>query len=147
YAPQDPGNLGTILRTCDATRCDRVVLIGDAVDPWHPGALRAAMGATFRMSLAACDPRSFVDWVGGQRLPVVGCSDRAETDYATHRVVRTVVLLLGSERQGLPPEREASATTMVRMPMAGAVDSLNLAIATALVLYEARNQRVRGTSR
>ncbi len=143
YAPQDPGNLGTILRTCDATGCDRVVLIGDAVDPWHPAALRAAMGATFRMALAACDAVSFAAWVEGQRLPVVGCSDRAATDYATHPFERSFVLLMGSERQGLPPELEAIATTMVRIPMAGAVDSLNLAIATALVLYEARNQRVR----
>lgn len=144
YAPHDPGNLGTILRTCDATGCDRVVLIGDAVDPWHPAALRAAMGATFRMSIASCDTGSFVAWVEEQRLPIIGCSDRAETDYATHPFERSFVLLMGSERQGLPPELETIATSMVRIPMAGAVDSLNLAIATALVLYEARNQRVRG---
>ncbi len=145
YAPQDPGNLGTILRTCDATGCDRVVLIGDAVDPWHPAALRAAMGATFRLSLSACDAGSFADWVDRLLLPVVGTSDRAGTDYATHSFARSFVLLMGSERQGLPAELEQVATTMVRIPMAGAVDSLNLAIATALVLYEARNQRVRGT--
>lgn len=143
YAPQDPGNLGTILRTCDATGCAGVILIGDAVDPWHPAALRAAMGATFGMSLVACDIPSFADWVGRQRLPVVGTSDRAGTDYATHRYEEAFLLLMGSERQGLPPALEEVATAMVRIPMAGTVDSLNLAIATALVLYEARNQRVR----
>ncbi|HYH10938.1 MAG TPA: RNA methyltransferase [Thermomicrobiales bacterium] len=143
YAPQDPGNLGTILRTCDATGCAGVVLIGDAADPWHPAALRAAMGATFGLSLAACGVDSFIDWTSGQRLPVIGTSDRAGTDYATHRFARSFVLLMGSERQGLPSELEEIATTMVRIPMAGTVDSLNLAIATALVLYEARNQRLR----
>jgi TrmH family RNA methyltransferase len=145
YAPQDPGNLGTILRTCDATGCGEVILIGDAVDPWHPAALRAAMGATFGLSLAACDVPAFVEWAGGQRLPVVGTSDQAGTDYATHRFESGFVLLMGSERQGLPPALEEIATAMVRIPMAGSVDSLNLAIATALVLYEARNQRARGT--
>jgi TrmH family RNA methyltransferase len=143
YAPQDPGNLGTILRTCDATGCGGVVLIGDAVDPWHPAALRAAMGATFGLPLAASDVPAFVGWAGRQGAPVVGTSDRAATDYATHRFAEAFVLLMGSERQGLPPALEAAATTMVRIPMAGSVDSLNLAIATALVLYEARNQRAR----
>jgi TrmH family RNA methyltransferase len=147
HAPQDPGNLGTILRTCDATGCAGVILIGDAVDPWHPAALRAAMGATFEVPLAACDVPAFADWTAGQQGQVVGTSDRAGTDYATHRFERSFVLLMGSERQGLPPALEAIATAMVRIPMAGTVDSLNLAIATALVLYEARNQRVRVAER
>ncbi len=143
YAPQDPGNLGTILRTCDATGCAGVILIGDAVDPWHPAALRAAMGATFDLPLVACDIPAFLGWAGERRLPVIGTSDRSATDYATHRFERSFVLLMGSERQGLPSKLEDIASTMVRIPMAGSVDSLNLAIATALVLYEARNQRVR----
>lgn len=143
YAPQDPGNLGTILRTCDATGCTGVILIGEAVDPWHPTALRAAMGATFGLSLVACDATSFIDWAGDLRLPVVGTSDQAATDYTTHRFERSFALLMGSERQGLPPALAETATAILRIPMVGAVDSLNLAIATALVLYEARNQWTR----
>lgn len=143
YTPQDPGNLGAILRTCDATGCAGVILIGDAVDPWHPAALRAAMGATFGLSLVACDVGSFIAWAGGLRLPVVGTSDQATTDYATHQFEQSFVLLMGSERQGLPPALEETATAMLRIPMAGVGDSLNLAVATALVLYEARNQQVR----
>jgi TrmH family RNA methyltransferase len=143
YAPQDPGNLGTILRCCDATGCGGVILIGDAVDPWHPAALRAAMGATFAIPLAQCDVASFAAWTNRQPLPVIGTSDQAATDYATHTFPRAFVLLMGSERQGLPPELVNGATTMVRIPMAGQVDSLNLAIATAVVLYEAGNQQRR----
>lgn len=143
YAPQDPGNLGTILRTCDATGCAGVILIGDAVDPWHPAALRAAMGATFGLSLVACDVSSFTEWAVRQPVPIIGTSDDATADYATHRFDQSFVLLMGSERQGLPPTLEEIATSMVRIPMAGTVDSLNLAIATAIVLYEARNQRLR----
>ncbi len=62
YAPQDPGNLGTILRTCNATACSGVILIGEAVDPWHPAALRAAMGATFSIDIARCDATAFTAW-------------------------------------------------------------------------------------
>jgi len=145
HATQDPGNLGTILRTCDATGCAGVILVGQAVDPWHPAALRAAMGATFALPIAACETGAFVDWARRVQLPVVGTSDQAATDYATHPFGEAFVLLMGSERQGLPPELAAIAGAMVRIPMAGSCDSLNLAIATALVLYEARNQRVRNT--
>lgn len=143
FAPQDPGNLGTILRSCEASGCAGVILIGDAVDPWHPAALRAAMGATFSIQLARCDVASFAGWANWQPLPVIGTSDRAAIDYATHAFPPAFVLLMGSERQGLPPNLEALALTMVRIPMAGQVDSLNLAIATALVLYEAGNQQRR----
>jgi len=143
HEPQDPGNLGTIIRTCEAVGVDGLILIGNAVDPWHPAALRAAMGATFGVPLVACEEASFLDWAERRRLPVVGTSDHAETDYATHRYDRPFVLLMGSERQGLPSTLEAAATSMVRIPMKGSVDSLNLSIATALVLYEARNQALR----
>lgn len=143
YAPQDPGNLGTILRTCDATACSGVILIGEAVDPWHPAALRAAMGATFSIGIIRCDVSTFATWARNQRLPVIGTSDRAPADYAMYPFPEPFVLLMGSERQGLPPELEGTTDALVRIPMAGDVDSLNLAVATALVLYEARNQQTR----
>jgi len=143
YAPQDPGNLGTILRTCDAAGCGGVILVGDAVDPWHPWALRAAMGATFSMPIVHCDVPAFAAWIRTQAVPVIGASDRAAADYAAHPFPESFVLLMGSERQGLPPDLEAATDALVRIPMAGRVDSLNLAVATALVLYEARNQRAR----
>lgn len=147
YAPQDPGNLGTILRTCDAAGCGGLILIGDAVDPWHPWAIRAAMGATFGIPIVRCDVPAFAAWAGAHHLPVVGTSDRAAADYAAHPFPESFVLLMGSERQGLPRALEATTDVLVRIPMAGAVDSLNLAVATALVLYEARNQRTRAGGR
>jgi TrmH family RNA methyltransferase len=143
YQPQDPGNLGTILRTCDAAGVGGIVLIGDAVDPWHPAALRAAMGATFGLPIAACDVDAFIAWARSADFRVVGTSDAARTDYATYWYDDRFVLLMGSERQGLPPALERASTAMVRIPMAGTADSLNLAVATSLVLYEARNQRLR----
>jgi TrmH family RNA methyltransferase len=147
HEPQDPGNLGTILRTCDAAGGRGVVLIGDAVDPWHPAALRAAMGATFALPIAACGVEAFVAWTTSGGLPVVGTSDQAITDYATHRYDDRFVLLMGSERQGLPASLIDAAAAMVRIPMAGRADSLNLAVATSLVLYEARNQGIRQVRR
>jgi TrmH family RNA methyltransferase len=143
HEPQDPGNLGTILRTCDAAGAAAVILTGDAVDPWHPTALRAAMGATFGIPLVRCDVSTFLAWATALAMAIVGTSDRAATDYATHRYPERFVLLMGSERQGLPASMEAIAGDVVRIPMEGQADSLNLAVATSLILYEARNQRHR----
>jgi TrmH family RNA methyltransferase len=147
YAPQDPGNVGTILRVCDAADYAAVILIGEAVDPYHPTALRAAMGATFSRLLIRCSISEFITWAGNQPRPIVGTSDRAAVDYAAYPFSLPFVLLMGSERQGLPPELELLTDTMVRIPMSGRVDSLNLAVATALVLYEARNQHRHGRER
>ena len=101
------------------------------------------MGATFGIPLVRCDLMACIAWADALSVAIVGTSDRAATDYATHRYEDRFVLLMASERQGLPASLEAIAETMVRIPMAGQADSLNLAIATSLVLYEARNQRVR----
>lgn len=143
HEPQDPGNLGTILRTCDAVGAGGVILTGDAVDPWHPTAIRAAMGATFAVPLVRCEVEAVVQWATMRQVALIGTSDQAATDYAAHSYADQFVLLMGSERQGLPAELETISTTMVRIPMAGQADSLNLAVATSLVLYEARNQRTR----
>jgi TrmH family RNA methyltransferase len=143
HEPQDPGNLGTILRTCDAAGAAGVILTGNTVDPWHPTALRAAMGATFAVPLVRCNVTEFVTWGKSLPIAILGTSDQAAIDYATHEYDDRFVLLMGSERQGLPQSLEAIANDMVRIPMAGQADSLNLAIATSLVLYEARNQRMR----
>jgi TrmH family RNA methyltransferase len=143
HEPQDPGNLGTILRTCDAAGAAGVVLTGDAVDPWHPTALRAAMGATFDIPLVRCDVTAFVTWARSLSIAIVGTSDRAETDYAMHEYDDGFVLLMGSERQRLTRPLEAIAGEVVCIPMEGQGDSLNLAVATSLILYEARNQRRR----
>lgn len=141
YAPQDPGNLGTIIRTCDATNTAGIVLIGESVDPWHPGVIRASMGAIFDTRLVRCSEKDFARWAPHQDMPVIGASDRGSADYASYSYPEAFVLLMGSERQGLPSVLEDVTTKMVRIPMAGEVDSLNLAIATSLILYEAWNDR------
>ncbi len=141
HEPQDPGNLGTILRCCDATGCAGVILIGNATDPWHPWALRASMGATFVSRLAQCDSASFARWARKSGLPVIGTSDRGSVDFATVDYPQPFVLLMGSERQGLPVDLERVASTIVRIPMTGQVDSLNLAVATAVILYESDRQQ------
>nr|MBA2276126.1 RNA methyltransferase [Chloroflexia bacterium] len=137
---QDPGNLGTILRTSDAVGAGGVILLGHATDPYDPTALRASMGAIFAQRLIRTDPAELGAWSRRHHDAVVGTSDAAAADYTSIRYQRPTLLLMGSEREGLSPASQTLAGTMVRIPMVGRGDSLNLAVATAVMLYEVFNQ-------
>ncbi len=135
-AAQDPGNIGTILRTSDAVGATGMLLLGPCADPYDPGALRASMGAIFSQRLVKASFDEFAQWKHFQQYTVVGTSDAATSDYRQARYQRPLVLLMGSERQGLAPQQQAICDLMVSIPMVGRSDSLNLAVATGIVLYE-----------
>jgi TrmH family RNA methyltransferase len=138
---QDPGNLGTILRTHDAVGGTGVILLDQSTDAYDPTAMRASMGALFSQCLARASLNEFQDWLQTQHLPVIGTSDKASINYHGFAYPDPLLLLMGSERQGLQPEALRLCQAVVRIPMQGRSDSLNLAVATALVLYEAYHQR------
>lgn len=140
-AAQDPGNIGTILRTCDAVGCGGLILLDDSADPYDPGAVRASMGALFSMRLARADFAGFVEWKRANAWTLVGTSDAAPVDYQAVRYRPPLIVLMGSEREGLSPEQQATCDQMVSLPMVGRSDSLNLAVATGVMLYEVFNQR------
>jgi RNA methyltransferase, TrmH family len=137
-AARDPGNLGTILRTCDAAGCAGVVLIGHTADPYDPLAVRASMGAVFALPLVRTDFPAFLAWRARTGLQLVGTSGAAPLDYRAAPYRPPVVLLMGNERTGLTPAQQSACDVVVRIPMAGRGDSLNLAVATGIMLYEVR---------
>ncbi len=139
-AAQDPGNIGTILRTSDAVGCAGLILLGQCADPYDSGALRASMGAIFSQHLVKASFATFAQWKKQQTITVIGTSDSAPVEYRQARYHRPLVLLMGSEREGLSPEQQAVCDTMVNIPMVGRSDSLNLAVATGIVLYEIFHQ-------
>jgi TrmH family RNA methyltransferase len=140
---RDPGNLGTIIRTADAAGASGVILIGPCVDPYSQEAVRATMGSIFNVPLARVGLQDGLPWV--QRWPgdVVGAHLRASNDFRSVAYRQPMLLLMGSEGPGLSAELGAACTRLVRIPMAGHIDSLNLAVATALLLYEVRRERLR----
>lgn len=135
-ATQDPGNIGTILRTSDAVGCSGLILLGHSADPYDAGALRASMGAIFSQRLIKASFDDFVQWKQRHTLSVIGTSDAASTDYRATTYHRPIVLLMGSEREGLSPSEQSVCDVMIQIPMVGRSDSLNLAVATGIVLYE-----------
>ena len=136
----DPGNLGTVMRTMDAVGGEGIMLIGQGVDPYDPSAVRASMGAIFSLKLVKTSLEEFSNWKRLRQIKLVGTSDRATLVYNDVCYPSELILLMGSERQGMEPGLEALCDEMVRIPMVGSSDSLNLSIANAVILYEIFNQ-------
>lgn len=132
----DAGNIGTVIRTCDATGAEGVILLDHTADPYDPVAMRASTGAVFTRRLVRAPFEVFREWARARDVTVVGTSGAATEDYRTADYGARTVLLMGSERAGLPEEYQAVCDRLVAIPMRGRADSLNLAVATALVLYE-----------
>ena len=137
----DPGNLGTILRTHDAVGGQGVILLDQSTDPYDPTAVRGSMGALFSQDLVRASFAEFARWKRENGYPLVGTSDKAPVDYHAYHYPPALLVLMGSERQGLQEQHLALCDEVVRIPMLGKSDSLNLAVATAVVLYEILNQR------
>jgi len=141
-AVRDPGNLGTIIRTADAVAASGLVLIGNTVDPYSREAVRASMGSIFNARLVRQQPEDFVNLARHWPGAIVGTHLDARHDFRKLDYDRPTILLMGSEGPGLSQALAATCTDLVKIPMAGTLDSLNLAVATALLLYEARKSRL-----
>lgn len=136
---RDPGNLGTIIRTADAVGAKGVILVGDCTDPFAIEAVRATMGSLFAVPLTETDEEEFLAWRKGFKGLVVGTHLKGSVDYRTVDYSKgPVLLMMGNEQKGLPDSLAEACDKLVRIPQAGKADSLNLAVATGVMLYEIR---------
>ena len=136
-SPQDPGNVGTILRTLEAVGAAGLFLLDGGVDPYHPSCIRASMGTIFWLPLVQASFEDFVSWARAHGVQLVGSSAHASQDYRTfERSDRPTVLVLGSEQKGLSPEQLAVCDLSLSLPMRGRASSLNLAVAAGVLLYQ-----------
>ncbi|MGB3391240.1 MAG: RNA methyltransferase [Pseudaminobacter sp.] len=136
---RDPGNLGTIIRTVDAVGAKGIVLVGETTDPFSLETVRATMGSIFVVPIARATQDAFLAWrkdfpglVAGTHLK--GAVDYRSVDFSD----RPVLLLMGNEQQGLPEALAQGCDHLLRIPQAGRADSLNLAVATGVMLFEIR---------
>jgi len=140
--PQDPGNIGTILRTIDAVSANGLLLLDDPAnnqyssDAYHPSSVRASMGAIFWYPIVSATFSEFVRWEKAQGFTIYGTSAHATQDYRQVECFKQpLILLMGSEREGLHPYQSAVCDVMLKIPMRGRVTSLNLAVATGVMLF------------
>jgi len=134
---RDPGNLGTIIRTADAAGCGAVILVGECCDPYAVEAVRATMGSIFAVPLVKASEAEFAAWRNGWPGSVVGTLLSAEIDHHQAVYARPTLVLMGNEQQGLPDEMAALCDVNVKIPMRGRADSLNLSVATGIMIYAA----------
>lgn len=135
-SPQDPGNVGTILRTIDAVDADALFLLDGGVELYHPSVVRSSMGALFWKPVVQTSFEQFVGWARGRRCQLIGTSAHADVEY--HTLVPQVpwVLVLGNEQKGLSREQMDACDVTVSLPMQGRVSSLNLSVAAGVLLYQ-----------
>jgi TrmH family RNA methyltransferase len=134
-ALRDPGNIGTILRTGDAVGAGGLILVDDSADPFSVEAVRASMGALFTQEIAIARWPEFIAWLRSGEGQLVGTSLKATHDYLEAEYQTPCFLLIGNEQQGLPAAYEAECDLLVKIPMAGRADSLNAAVAAAVMAF------------
>ena len=136
-APQDPGNIGTIMRTIDAVAASGLILIDGGAEPFHPSSVRASMGTMFWHPLVSTSFVDFSAWAKQNGYMIYGTSAHALEDYQeVAHYKRPMILLLGSEREGLTDDQRGICDKLIRIPMKGKATSLNLAVSAGVMLYK-----------
>jgi TrmH family RNA methyltransferase len=134
-SPQDPGNLGTILRTMDAVGAEALFLLDGGVELYHPTAIRSSMGTIFWKPVVQTSFDEFLAWARAGKMQLIGSSARADSDYRSLVPQTPWVLVLGNEQKGLSAGQLSACDITVSLPMQGRVSSLNLAVAAGVLLY------------
>jgi TrmH family RNA methyltransferase len=142
-AVRDPGNLGTIVRTSDAAGVGAVILIGETCDPYSVEAVRASMGSIFAVPIARADIDEWLAWRESWSGTVIGTQLNATIDFRTPAYPQASLILLGNEQAGLTPRLAAACDINVKIPMRGRADSLNLAVAAGVMIYQATDHVIR----
>ena len=138
---RSPGNLGTLLRSADAAGATGLVCFGPQIDPFDPVCIRATMGSIFRHTFVRTTHKQFRKWKERRRLQVYGATAEADLNYQQATFGSASMIMLGDERAGLSEGQRATCDSLVAIRMAGTPDSLNVAMAGTLLLFEALRQR------
>jgi TrmH family RNA methyltransferase len=134
-APQDPGNVGAVLRSIDAFGMDGLLLLDGGVDAFHPSAVRAGMGTHFRKPLIRASFQEGVDWANRNEYALIGSSAKEGLPLQQAQIEKPFILLLGSEREGLSKTQRVACDQLLKIEMQGEATSLNLAVAAGILMW------------
>lgn len=141
YQVRDPGNLGTIIRSCDAAGIDGVLMIGACCDLYAIETIRATMGSLFAIPVIQLDAEAAFQWIKANNITTYAGSLNGKQRHDEASYEDASLIMMGNEQSGLPDEVEARLDKLIKLPMRPGADSLNLASATAVMIYEAWRQR------
>ena len=143
---EKPGNLGAIMRTADAVGASAVIAADPRTDVFNPNAIRASVGTIFSVPLAVATARQTLDWLIAHGVAPIAARVDAPQPYGDADLGGSIAIVLGSEAGGLTSTWNDPRVRPVRIPMLGAADSLNVSVAAAILLFEARRQRLPGSA-
>ncbi len=138
---EKPGNLGAMLRTADAAGVNAFLVCDPRVDVWNPNVIRASRGTVFSVPVLECDNASALEWLKTHKIKIFAASPSAEVMYSDTDMSQPTAIAVGTEDQGLSDFWMSNADVQVKIPMMGKVNSLNVSVSTALIVYEAVRQR------
>ena len=140
-AIEKPGNLGSILRSADASGVDGLIICARCTDLYNPNVLRASTGAIFYVPIAECSSEEAINWLHSNNINTLAATPHAEKSYDDIDMTQSIAIVTGAEQYGLTPLWMENSKIKTRIPMCGQIDSLNVAIATSILLFEASRQR------
>ncbi len=141
-AVEKPGNLGTLLRSADGAGASGVIICDPCTDLWHPDVVRGSVGAFFAMPTFVCDSQTALDWCRQHGIQTLAATPQATRLYTEVDMRGAVALAVGTEQYGLSEQWLAQADQQIKLPMLGTTNSLNVAVAGTLLLYEVVRQRI-----
>ena len=140
-AIEKPGNLGTILRSSDAVGLDALIVCDQCTDPHNPNVVRASVGTLFTVPVIEAEGEPTLQWLKTNKIAILAATPSAQMEYTDVDMTQPIAIVVGTEQLGLSERWMQNADIQVRIPMCGVADSLNVAMATTLLLYEALRQR------
>ena len=140
-AVEKPGNLGAVLRSADAAGADAVLVCDPLTDLWNPNLIRASIGAIFTVPCVACSSEEAIGWLQSKGIQILTAQLQDSSLYYDCNLRKGTALIMGTESTGLSQQWRAAATAHIRIPMLGELDSLNVSVSAAILLFEAVRQR------
>jgi TrmH family RNA methyltransferase len=138
---EKPGNLGAIFRTADAAGVSEVLVCDPACDPYNPNAIRSSLGCIFGVPWAISDSKTVIEWLIKRNIRIISSTPDTETIYTHENLSGLCAIVMGAEDKGLSPIWLTHSDSLVRIPMMGRIDSLNVSVSAAILLFEAQRQR------
>lgn len=138
---EKPGNLGAVLRSADAAKADAVIVCDPLTDLYNPNLIRASIGAVFTVPVVACDSSACIDFLKSKNIQILTAQLQDSSLYYETDMRRGIAIVMGTESTGLTQQWRLAADAHIRIPMLGRLDSLNVSVSAAILLYEAVRQR------
>lgn len=138
---EKPGNLGAVLRSADAAKADAVIVCDPLTDLYNPNLIRASIGAVFTVPVVACDSSACIDFLKLKNIQILTAQLQDSSLYYETDMRRGIAIVMGTESTGLTQQWRLAADAHIRIPMLGRLDSLNVSVSAAILLFEAVRQR------